>query len=124
MIFARPAERTPGAPGAVQRGGTSFCCLMLDAATSADDYDLRSSVSKLSWLSSSRFALKERALLSSESHELGRKLGKFGRAEPNTPAADGRAGRYFVDFSAQAVGELGPGDRYRILELKPGSFDE
>jgi len=29
-----------------------------------------------------------------------------------------------VDFSAQAVGELAPGYKYRILELKPGPFDE
>jgi hypothetical protein len=30
----------------------------------------------------------------------------------------------FVDFSAEAVGEFLPGSKYRILDLKPGRFDE
>jgi hypothetical protein len=92
------------------------------AAITADDYRLRSSVTALAWLSPTRFALKERDLLSADSPELGRKIGKFGK--PNTPAEDAQAGAYFVDFSAQAVGELGPGNKYRILQLKPGPFDE
>ncbi len=95
-----------------------------NAGISLEDYDLRSSVTKLSWLSSTRFALEERDLLASDSPDLGRRVGKFGRPEPSTPAADSPAGPYFVDLSAKAVGELGPGDRYRILDVKPGRFDK
>ncbi len=30
---------------------------------------------------------------------------------------------YFIDFSAQATGELVPGRKYRVRDLKPGAFD-
>jgi hypothetical protein len=46
------------------------------AAVSAKDYRLRSSVVEFSWLSPTRFALKERGLLSFESPDIGRKLGQ------------------------------------------------
>ncbi len=95
-----------------------------NAAISSKDYDLRSSATKLSWLSPTRFVLQERDLLTFVSPELADRLGKFARAQPDTPAPDGAAGPHFADFSAQAVGELLPGDKYRILDLKPGPFDE
>jgi hypothetical protein len=90
------------------------------AAISARDYRLRSSVVKLTWLSPTRFALEERDLLSFEEQALASKIGRFGR--PNTE--DVPAGEHFVDFSAQAVGEIAPGNRYRIVGLKPGPFGD
>jgi hypothetical protein len=90
------------------------------AAISAHDYRLRSSVVKLTWLSPARFALEEHDLLSFEDVALASKIGKFGR--PKTE--DAAAGEQFVDFSAQAVGELTAGRRYRVLDLKPGPFDQ
>jgi hypothetical protein len=92
------------------------------AAISARDYRLRSSIIKLRWLSPTRFALEEHDLLSSEGPALTNKIGKFGR--PNAAVGDGDAGEYFLDFSAQAVGEFAGGSRYRILDIKPGPFDQ
>jgi hypothetical protein len=78
-----------------------------NAAISAGDYDVRSSLIALTWLSPARFTLEERGLLFSNSPALGRKLAKFGR--PNAEAEEAEPGRYFVNFSAQAAGELVPG---------------
>jgi hypothetical protein len=92
-----------------------------NAAISAGDYEVRSSLIALTWLSPASFMLEERDLLFSGSPELGRKLAAFGRQ--NAEAEEAEPGRYFVNFSAQAVGELIAGGKYRITELEPGLFD-
>jgi hypothetical protein len=86
---------------------------LLEAASGAD-IDLRSSHLELAWQADGRFALKEESTFKPGPAGIGDKLGKFTKAEPNE--TDGT----FMDFSAVAICELAPGDRYRIVELKPG----
>jgi hypothetical protein len=42
---------------------------------------------------------------------------------PARTATTAQTDPYYVDFSAQ-TGEFIPGDKYRILDLKPGPFDD
>jgi hypothetical protein len=92
-----------------------------NANISAREHDVRSSLTALTWLSPTRFMLEERDLLFSSSPELARKLAEYGRPDAEAPAAE--PGRHFVNFSAQAVGELVAGGKYRIRDLEPGLFD-
>ena len=98
------------------------------APESTDDYDLRTSVTEIAWLSPTTFQLTERRLFNSSTPELTRRLGAFGRQEAkphDTTTGDNNVKYdwYFVDFSAQALGEVVPGGRYRVKDLKPGSFE-
>jgi hypothetical protein len=49
----------------------------------------------------------------SSTPNLARALGAYTKPSPS--------GR-LVEFSAQAVGEFAPGDRYKVKDLKPGTF--
>jgi hypothetical protein len=110
--------------GRAQAVGGPILIDQVAGKATAQDYRLGSSVTTFSWLSATRFALTERDVLSSDSPALKSKIGAFGRPLPGeTPAAD-PDGSYFLDFSAEAVGELIAGNRYRITDLKPGRFDE
>jgi hypothetical protein len=80
------------------------------------DLDVRSRSFELDWLGPKRFILKEKAIMKTESMDVVRKLGPFARPDPSI--AD--PGGHFLDFSAVAECELVSGDRYRIVELKPG----
>jgi hypothetical protein len=42
---------------------------------------------------------------------------------PARTATKAQTDPYYVDFSARA-GEFIPGDKYRIMDLKPGPFDD
>jgi hypothetical protein len=95
----------------------------------ADDRDLRSRVSELTWLGPERFVLKETRLFHSSAPHLADSLGTFGKLtpDPDTTSTDDhtkRANLYFIDFSAEAICELAPGNTYRVIELKPGAFQK
>ncbi len=97
------------------------------AIVSSEDYDTRSSSTTLSWLSPTRFSLKERRLFQASSRDLARALGAFGQEtpDPDTKTVDGDNKPVewsFVDFSVEAVCEVS-GDRYRVVEVKPGGFE-
>lgn len=85
----------------------------------AKDDDERSSVTRLSWLQPRRFVLTENRLFITSSPNLLRSLGRYGRQ-----TGDAGDKRVFVKFSAQAVCEIVSGNRYRIVDLKPGDFSD
>jgi hypothetical protein len=92
---------------------------------SSDDFEIRSDVTYLTWLSPTTFALKEQRTLEIKAPGLPEKLGPYGK--PDDGAADGSAGnqpaQHFIKFSAEATCRVVPGRGYRILELKPGAFE-
>jgi hypothetical protein len=94
------------------------------AAIADDDYRLRASINELSWLSDTRFLLKQTAMLSFDSAERAQALGKFGQLDEKASAGSDASGAYFVNFSAAAECEIMPGGKYRILNLTPGQFDQ
>jgi hypothetical protein len=81
--------------------------------------DERTSVPTIAWLGPRRFVVTENRLFRVSSPNLLRSLGRFGR-----PADDAGDKRTFVKFSAAAVCQLVHGNRYRIVDLKPGRFDD
>jgi hypothetical protein len=85
----------------------------------AKDDDERSSVTRLSWLRPRHFMLVENRLFITSSPNLLRSLGRYGRQ-----TGDAGDKRFFVKFSAQAVCEIVGGNRYRIVDLKPGDFND
>jgi len=103
-------------------GDTLFHAVTHLDEQSSDDQEIRFLSTELSWSGPTTFTLKERRFIRTSKHEIARLLGRFGRQQApdgdNNPVSDS------IEFSAEAVGELIRGDRYRILELKPGRFDE
>ena len=91
--------------------------VMKNAPISYQDYAARRL--ELNWLAPTKFRLEESVAfrVSSSSPALARILGPFGResAEQNQASP-------VLEFSAEAVGELRPGGKYRLLEFKPGNF--
>lgn len=92
---------------------------------SSDDFEVRSDVTYLTWLSPTTFALKEQRTLEINAPGLPEKLGPYGKAD--TEAAGGSSNnqppRHFIKFSAQATCQVVPGRGYRILDMKPGTFE-
>jgi hypothetical protein len=74
---------------------------------------------ELYWLDPTKFRLEETSALrvGSSGPTLARILGRFGR-EP----AEQNPAWPVVEFSAEAVCELIPGGKYRVVELRPGDF--
>jgi hypothetical protein len=102
---------------AVEIGGPSLFKDVTSREVHSSD-DARSSVTRLSWLGPRWFILRENRLFITSSPNLLHSLGRFGRQA-------GEAGdkRYFVKFSAVAICKLVSGNRYRIVDLKPGDFE-
>ena len=92
---------------------------------SSDDFDVRSDVTYMTWLSPTTCALKEQRTLEIKAPGLPEKLGPYGKL--HAEAADGSTGnqpaRHFIKFSAQATCLVVPGRGYRILDMKPGAFE-
>jgi len=84
------------------------------ASSSAQDIELRTRHLELTWRGPGRFLVREESILKLGSPGTAGKLGKF--VQPDEATTDSR----FVKFSAEAVCELGRGDTYRIVDLKPG----
>ncbi|MGD0150803.1 MAG: hypothetical protein ABSB77_19665 [Xanthobacteraceae bacterium] len=103
--------------------------LLFRAATklpdTSDDFEIRSDVTDLTWLSPTTFALKEQRTLEIKAPGLPKKLGPYGKPEAETAGgADGnQLARHFIKFSAEATGQVVPGRGYRILDMKPGTFE-
>jgi len=105
--------------GRTVRSAAPRCSRMSPTVTSTPKtVDERRSVTKLSWLGSRRFVLTKRLFITSSPNLL-RSLGRYGK-RPN----DTGDNRFFVKFSAQAFCEIVGGNRYRIVELKPGDFNQ
>jgi hypothetical protein len=117
-----------GEPHQVE-GPTLFGAVTKDMAESSDDYDIRSSVSELTWLGPDTFKLKEHRLYDVSTPELARAFGAFGRREAKPHATtigdnNVRYDWYFVEFAAQAVGVLNGGGQFQVKDLKPGRFEQ
>ena len=110
------------------KGPTLFGAVTKSMPELSEDYAIRSSMSELTWLGPKTFKLKERRLYDSNTVDLARALGAFGRraAKPhNTTVGDDNA-RYdwhFVEFSAEAIGVLTPDGRFQVKDLKPARFE-
>jgi hypothetical protein len=110
-------------------GPTLFSAVTKGAPESTDDYDLRTSVTELSWIDATTFQLVERRLFDSSVPAFARRLGAFGRQDTKpheTTTGDNKVKYdwYFVDFSARGLGEITSGGRYRIKDLKPAPFEK
>ena len=81
--------------------------------------DLRRSIPEIIWQGSDRFRLTERRMFLTEDEGFAGKLGAYGKV---TDKLD--TGKWLVEFSAEAIGVLMPGNRYRIVDLKVGKFGE
>jgi hypothetical protein len=79
-----------------------------------------SSFTNLSWLSPRRFVLKEDHLFIDAPPSLLRSLGRFGKQENEQVYEK----RIFFKFSAVAICEIVGGSHYRIVDLKPGAFED
>jgi hypothetical protein len=92
---------------------------------SSDDFDVRSDVTYLTWLSPTTFTLKEQRTLEIKAPDLPEKLGPYGKPDAETAGggATNQPPRHFIDFSAEATCQVLPGRGYRILDMKPGAFE-
>jgi hypothetical protein len=92
---------------------------------SSDDFEIRSDVTYLTWLSPTTFALKEQRTLEIKAPGLPEKLGPYGKPDDETAGGGGNnePARHFIKFSAEATGQVVPGRGYRILDTKPGAFE-
>ena len=94
-------------------GPTLFRAAAGSIPESSHDYVPTASVTELKWLGPATFQLKDYRVYMTSTPNLARALGAFAKPSPS--------GR-LVEFSAQAVGEFAPGDRYKIKDLQPGKF--
>jgi hypothetical protein len=91
---------------------------------SSNDFDVRSDVTYLTWLSPTTCALKEQRTLEIEAPGLPEKLGAYGKPDAEAAGSgNDQPARNFIKFSAEATCQLVPGRGYRILDLKPGAFE-
>ena len=92
---------------------------------SSDDFEVRSDVTYLTWLSPTTCALKEQRTLEIKAPGLPEKLGPYGKPYAEAPGsgAGNPPARHFTTFSAEATCQVVPGRGYRILDMKPGSFE-
>jgi hypothetical protein len=81
--------------------------------TDADDLRVRNSI--VEWHDGNRFLFREHLSFVAEDDRLAKLLGSYGRV---TEKLDG--GKLVVEFDADAECELLPGDRTRVIDLKPG----
>jgi hypothetical protein len=77
---------------------------------------MRTSVPALTWLSPRRFHLTDDRVFVEDDATLADKLGVLGKA---TKMDDGR---FSIEFSAEADGEIGGGGRISVGKLQPGKF--
>jgi hypothetical protein len=105
---------------AVEIGGPSLFKDVTSREVHSQNDDERVSVTRLKWLNPRRFVLTEYRYFITTSPNLLRSLGRFGKLDDDN--TDDK--RSFVKFSAQAECELIGGNRYRIVDLKPGNFND
>ena len=76
-------------------------------------------VSTIEWTGARRFRLREHHLFQASSMDFTRLLGAYGKLAQKLDD-----GRFMVEFSAEADCVLISGDRYRIVDLRVGKFDQ
>ncbi len=81
--------------------------------------DVRTSSSEITWTGPNRFKLSEHMLVKTTDSSFLSGLGKYGKL-----ASKEDDGALFVAFSAEADCVIIPGNRYRIVDLRVGKFDE
>jgi hypothetical protein len=91
--------------------------------------DLRARLISISWLSPTRFRLKQQTVYRVPSRELARVLGPFGREEINSEAettdSEGKPVTWsVVQASLDVIYDVRHGSRVRRISMKPGEFDE
>jgi hypothetical protein len=83
-----------------------------------DGDDLRQRLFDIKWHDGNRFLLREFRSFVAADDSLVKLFGKFGRVGEKMDD-----GKLFITFAADAECELLPGDRYRVVDLKPGDPD-
>ena len=81
--------------------------------------DVRRSVPEFEWKGTRRFLLRESRLFVTSDAGCLRTLGRYGRIGDKRDE-----GSFFVEFSAEANCVVLPGNRYRIVDLRVGKFDQ
>ncbi len=81
----------------------------------SDDDDMRSHNAIVEWRGGNRFLLRESLSFVADDDKLAKLLGAYGRV---TEKLDD--GKLVIEFAASAECELLPGDRARVVDLKPG----
>lgn len=81
----------------------------------AEGDDLRTRSAIVEWHAGNRFLFKEYLSFVADDDGLAKLFGKFGRVAEKL---DG--GRLYIEFFADAECELLPGDRTRVIDLRPG----
>jgi hypothetical protein len=80
--------------------------------------DVRTSTSEITWTGPNSFKLSERMLVKTTDSGFLSKLGKYGKLSSKE-----NDGALFVAFSAEADCVIGPGNSYRVVDLRVGKFD-
>jgi hypothetical protein len=83
-----------------------------------DDDNLRQRFIEIEWRSNNRFLLREFQSFVEADDSLTKLFGKYGHVAEKMDD-----GKLFIQFVADAECEMLPGDRYRIVDLKPGDPD-
>lgn len=96
--------------------GPSSFSDVLGREISGDD-DMRYHATVLTWTNSRRFVLSQNLLLMGRDQALAARLGRYARIDG--PRDDGKV---TIQFAAEADCLLLPGNRYRIIDLRPGAF--
>jgi len=89
---------------------------------SSEHVDIRSKVSEIAWRSPTRFVLKEWWLLKGSVSDLQQMLGKYAKPDDTADNKPGEPG--IIKFAAEALCELTADDTWRVIELKPGRYQE
>jgi hypothetical protein len=92
------------------------------AAVGVGDDHFKARDLEMKWLSPQRFSLREYEEFQESTPDLANAFGKFGRSERLEPSEAGDPPFYWIEFSAQAVCEIAPGDTYRIVSVRPAGF--
>jgi hypothetical protein len=97
-----------------------------DKKLAIDDYSLRLRTIEITWQGSQRFQLIEKWIFDARDRKLALAIGSFGKESPNDnykeTGDDGKPLWTFVDIAVDADCEIAPGNRYRVIAAKPGTF--
>ncbi len=100
--------------------------IIKDKQLSIDDYSLRLRTVEIAWQGPQRFQLVEKWIFDAPDRKLAQALGSYGKESPNDnykeTGADGKPVWTFVDVAIDADCEIAPGNRYRVLATRPGTF--
>ena len=101
-------------------GGPTLFMAATDRPTRLLGDDMREKGTSITWSSPTQFTLQEHSVFMTTSPDLARALGKFGKQVDKYKNGD----KYYVEFAAEADCELIYGGHYRVVQLRPGQFDD